>query len=47
VRKGRRIRQEGQATELIAADLDALPVDAATVDTKVALIPALIPLGLT
>ncbi len=46
MRKIRRIRREGQATKLIAADLEALPVDAATIDTKVALIQALIPLGL-
>jgi transposase-like protein len=46
MRKVRRIRREGQATELIAADLEALPVDAATIDSKVALIQALIPLGL-
>jgi putative transposase len=46
MRKVRRIRREGQATEVIAASMEALPVDAATVDTKVALIQALIPLGL-
>jgi len=46
MRKVRRIRREGQVTELIAADLDALPIDAATIDGKVALIQALIPLGL-
>ena len=46
MRKVRRIRREGQGTELIAADLSALPVDAVTVDSKVALIQALIPLGL-
>ena len=46
MRKIRRIRREGQGTKLIAADLEALPVDAATIDTKVALIQALIPLGL-
>ena len=46
MRKIRRIRRAGQATELIAADLEALPVDAATIDTKVALMQTLIPLGL-
>ena len=46
MRKVRRIRREGQDTTVIAAELDALPVDAATVDSKVALIQALIPLGL-
>ena len=38
--------ERGKARPLIAADLSALPVDAATVDSKVALIQALIPLGL-
>ena len=46
MRKVRRIRREGQATEVIAADLHALPVDAATIEAKVALIQALIPVGL-
>ncbi|MBI3766933.1 MAG: transposase [Deltaproteobacteria bacterium] len=46
MRKVRRIRRAGQATELIAADVHAWPVDAATIDTKVTLIQALIPLGL-
>jgi putative transposase len=46
MRKVRRIRRRGQGTEMIAADLAALPVDAATIDTKVALIQALIPVGL-
>lgn len=46
MRKVRWIRREGQDTTVIAAELDALPVDAATVDSKVALIQALIPLGL-
>jgi len=46
MRKVRRIRREGQTTELIAAEMDAPPVDAATIDAKVALIQALIPVGL-
>src|SRR6266481_6053477 len=46
MRKVRRIRREGQGTAVIAADLSALPVDAATIDSKVAVIQALIPLGL-
>jgi hypothetical protein len=45
MRKVRRIRRRGQATELIAADLDALPVGAVTIDAKIALIQALIPWG--
>ena len=46
MRKVRRIRREGQGTGLIEAQLEELPVDAATVDAKVELIQALIPLGL-
>jgi transposase-like protein len=46
MRKVRRIRKEGQATTLIEERLEAVPVDAATVDAKVALIQELIPLGL-
>ncbi len=46
MRKVRRIRREGQGTGLIEAQLEQLPVDAATVDAKVELIQALIPLGL-
>jgi len=46
MRKVRRIRRQGQATELVATELDALPVDAATIDAKVTLIQALIPVGL-
>lgn len=46
MRKVRRIRRTGQGTAVVAAELDALPVDAATIDTKIALIQALIPVGL-
>jgi transposase-like protein len=52
MRKVRRIRQAQQeakgteGTKGTKASLDARPVDAATIDTKVALIQALIPLGL-
>lgn len=46
MRRVRRIRKEGQATALIEERLEAVPVDVATVDAKVALIQELIPLGL-
>lgn len=46
MRKVRRIRREGQGTRVIAAELEAVPRDVATIKTKVALIQALIPLGL-
>ena len=46
MRKVRRIRQEPQGTRVIAAELGAVPRDVATIETKVALIQALIPLGL-
>lgn len=46
MRTVRRIRRKGQGTAVIAAQLDELPVDAQTVDAKVALIQELIPLGL-
>ena len=41
MRKVRRIRREGQGTAVIAADFNALPVDAAAIDSKVAVIQAL------
>jgi putative transposase len=46
MRKVRRIRRTGQGTEVIAEQLAAVPAAAATIDTKVELIQALIPLGL-
>jgi hypothetical protein len=46
MRKVRRIRREGQGTRVIAAELEAVPCDAATIQTKVAPIQALMPLGL-
>lgn len=46
MRKVRRIRRQGQDVELIAEQLAAVPASAAAIDTKVALIQELIPLGL-
>ena len=46
MRKVRRIRRRGQDVELIAEQLVAIPASAAAIDTKVALIQELIPLGL-
>ena len=46
MRKVRRIRRKGQDVELIAEQLAAVPAAAAAIDTKVALIQELIPLGL-
>jgi hypothetical protein len=46
MRKVRRIRRQGQDVELIAEQLAAMPASAAAIDTKVALIQELIPLGL-
>ncbi len=45
-KKVRRIRREGQPSEEVAATLAAMPVDVESIDAKVALIQALIPLGL-
>jgi transposase-like protein len=46
MKKVRRIRRQGQAAELIAATLEAVPADARAIDAKVVLIQELIPLGL-
>jgi len=46
MRKVRRIRRRGQDVELIAEQLAAVPASAVAIDTKVALIQELIPLGL-
>jgi transposase-like protein len=46
MRKVRRIRRTGQGTQIIGEQLSAAPASAAAIDTKVALIQALIPLGL-
>ena len=46
MRKVRRIRRQGQDVELIGEQLAAIPASAAAIDTKVALIQELIPLGL-
>jgi len=46
MRTVRRIRREGQATKVIEEQLGAVPMEAATIDAKVALIQELIPLGL-
>src|SRR5574340_1168507 len=46
MRKVRRIRRRGQDVEVVAELLAAVPASAAAIDTKVALIQELIPLGL-